>query len=561
MDVEKEVISSLKIFAVLAIFTMTGCVHHINSARVPPPPVTYACSVSPSSIYPGDPITVTGTPVNLDPAKPQTYAWRADGVHLAGSGPSVTIDTAHYESGSHVIQGTVSEGTVGGTADCSAQFTVKAFEPPTISCAVSSATARPGEQVSVTASGVSPGHRPLVYSYSSSLGSMSGNTAVATLSTTGTAPGDNITVSCNIVDDKGQYATATTSVQIVPGPLPPPPQSIAPQCIADPATVRPGQRVTFKVAQFEILAGDQVRWRTSVSPESLDQDRGIGVFDTGHLPPGSYTAMATITGGGMVRGCTAHFTIDLHASGQDWPSISQSSRLLLPDDVENSGFALYTYVLTKAQPTTADDKLRLHNIVKQVLAYGTAEDQGQDAVQAEDHGQPQPHAAHPPAHRINTPASQLGVIYIPVRESYAVAKDSAGDPLESEATWIVDQDHYDAGAASALLLRLGCLNATPNCRGKLSGDGPYLISTLISLKTHRPQSVLIQNLQGTDAQVAGDWVGRFVTVASRQKNWTGRTLDNTLVGLGQDFDNYGQTMFLVGTVKTQVLAIFGLGRQ
>ena len=36
---------------------------------IPPPPVTYSCSVSPASVYPGDPITVTGRALNLNPKK------------------------------------------------------------------------------------------------------------------------------------------------------------------------------------------------------------------------------------------------------------------------------------------------------------------------------------------------------------------------------------------------------------------------------------------------------------------------------------------------------------
>ncbi|MDE3105713.1 MAG: hypothetical protein KGK08_11100, partial [Acidobacteriota bacterium] len=44
----------------------TGLVAHIGTI-LPPPPVTYACSVAPATVYPGDPITVTGTAANLNP--------------------------------------------------------------------------------------------------------------------------------------------------------------------------------------------------------------------------------------------------------------------------------------------------------------------------------------------------------------------------------------------------------------------------------------------------------------------------------------------------------------
>jgi hypothetical protein len=60
-------------------------------------------------------------------------------------------------------EGTVKEGKPGKeglkpgeTADCSASFTVKQFEPPTISCTASPSTIKPGETSTVTAVGVEP---------------------------------------------------------------------------------------------------------------------------------------------------------------------------------------------------------------------------------------------------------------------------------------------------------------------------------------------------------------------------------------------------------------------
>ncbi len=38
----------------------TGLVWHAGSIA-PPPPVTYSCTANPGSVYPGDPVTVTGS--------------------------------------------------------------------------------------------------------------------------------------------------------------------------------------------------------------------------------------------------------------------------------------------------------------------------------------------------------------------------------------------------------------------------------------------------------------------------------------------------------------------
>ena len=69
---------------------------------------------------------------------------------------------------------------------------------------------------------MSPQNRPLTYSYSATAGSVSGTTSTATLSTAGASPGP-ITVTCNVVDDKGNTASATTSVNVIAPPPPPPP--------------------------------------------------------------------------------------------------------------------------------------------------------------------------------------------------------------------------------------------------------------------------------------------------------------------------------------------------
>jgi outer membrane protein OmpA-like peptidoglycan-associated protein len=71
---------------------------------------------------------------------------------------------------------------------------------------------------------VSPQNRPLTYSYSASAGSISGTSSTATLSTTGAAPG-TITVTCNVVDDKGQTASQQTQVTVVAKAVPPAPTS------------------------------------------------------------------------------------------------------------------------------------------------------------------------------------------------------------------------------------------------------------------------------------------------------------------------------------------------
>jgi hypothetical protein len=195
-----------------------GIVYHVGSIA-PPTPVTLACSASPASVFPGDPVTVTATAGNLDPKLNAIYSFTGTGV--TGNGATAAVATASLAPGSYTVKCGIKEGKPGKEglkpwelADATASFTVKAFEPPTIGCSASPSTIKPGETATVTATGVSPQNRPLTYSYSASAGSVSGSGTTATFSSTG-APTGPAGITCNVTDDKGQTATASTSVTIL----------------------------------------------------------------------------------------------------------------------------------------------------------------------------------------------------------------------------------------------------------------------------------------------------------------------------------------------------------
>jgi hypothetical protein len=208
----------------------TGLVIHAGSI-VPPPPVTLACSASPTSVFPGEPITVTATAGNLDPKMNTVYSWSGSGA--SGNGTSTTIQTASLDPGSYSVKGDVKEGKSGKeglkpgqSADCSASFTVKAFEPPTISCSVNPTTIKPGDSATVTCTGMSPQNRPLTYSYTATAGTVTGSGTTATYSSAG-APTGTVGFTGTVADDKGHTATANTSLEIVAPPPPPQPKTQA----------------------------------------------------------------------------------------------------------------------------------------------------------------------------------------------------------------------------------------------------------------------------------------------------------------------------------------------
>jgi hypothetical protein len=175
----------------------------------------------PPSAYAGDPVSINGNTLNLNPKHTPTYEWKVDGGKISGSTAVAQVDTSGMAPGTYTAQGHVGEGEKPGHfADCSAPFTIMPVQPPTIRCSAEPSSVHPGEPVAITSQGMSPQNRPLAYSYSASDGSVQGNGTNATL-TTGTIP-ETITVTCTVKDDKGQTGVATTMAAVVAPTTPAP---------------------------------------------------------------------------------------------------------------------------------------------------------------------------------------------------------------------------------------------------------------------------------------------------------------------------------------------------
>jgi outer membrane protein OmpA-like peptidoglycan-associated protein len=197
-----------------------ACLAFLPTGCEKAPPITLSAVASPPAVYPGDAVTVTATAgsVNPNPKTNLVYNWSGTGV--TGTGATATVATAALTPGSYSVKAEVKEGkkgkeglNPGQTADATAGFTVKQFEPPTISCSASPSTIKPGDTSTITAAGVSPQNRPLTYSYAATAGTVAGSGATATFSSTG-APTGVAGITCTVTDDKSQTATASTSVTI-----------------------------------------------------------------------------------------------------------------------------------------------------------------------------------------------------------------------------------------------------------------------------------------------------------------------------------------------------------
>jgi hypothetical protein len=182
---------------------------------------SFNCSADPGDPYPGDPVTITATTLNLNPKRKPTYLWSASAGKVAGNGPSAAVDTAGMAAGTYVVTGKLVEGDRQRlVASCSSSFTVRNYEPPTVACSSDKAAINSGDQVTITATARSPQNRPLTYTYTATNGVITGDGPAARLSTAGANPG-NITVTCMVTDDRGQKASANASI-VVATPAPPP---------------------------------------------------------------------------------------------------------------------------------------------------------------------------------------------------------------------------------------------------------------------------------------------------------------------------------------------------
>jgi hypothetical protein len=194
-------------------------------------PASYGCVAQPVSVYPGDPVTVTGTTMNLEQSKKliPIYTWTASGGRIPEktATASTTIVTDGMAAGDYTISGHVSEGgSPSEHAECSASFRVTAYEPPTIACSVSPSSIAPGGAAAITAVGRSPQNRRLNFSYGTTAGQITGTGATATLTAADVGAGP-VTVTCNVVDDLGKSASATAMVTVVAPPPPPTPPAPA----------------------------------------------------------------------------------------------------------------------------------------------------------------------------------------------------------------------------------------------------------------------------------------------------------------------------------------------
>jgi hypothetical protein len=191
--------------------------------------ITLACNAAPPAVYPGESVTATATAGSVNPKKNINVLYNWTGIGVKGNGSTATVATDALNPGNYTVNAEVKEGKKGKeglkpgqSAQCSAGFTVKDFEPPTVSCSAEPSVLKPGDTSTISCTGVSPQNRPLTYSYAATAGTVSGTGPAANYSSAG-APTGQVGITCNVQDDKNHSAVASTSLTIVAPALPPAP--------------------------------------------------------------------------------------------------------------------------------------------------------------------------------------------------------------------------------------------------------------------------------------------------------------------------------------------------
>ncbi len=202
----------------------TGFVFSFGGAEPVAP--TAACTVQPTEVMVGEPITANVTANNFNPKHTPTYSWSGNGGQVTGKDTTASIDTNNVAPGNYTVTAKVTDPREkkNNEASCTATYTVKPLppkNPPTMSISVNPASIAPGGSVNLTANCTSPDNVPVsVANWTASSGTVSGSGNSATLNTAGMQPGP-VTINATCTDSRGLTAQASSQVTIENPPPPP----------------------------------------------------------------------------------------------------------------------------------------------------------------------------------------------------------------------------------------------------------------------------------------------------------------------------------------------------
>ncbi len=196
----------------------TGVVFSWGGAEPVAP--TASCSVQPTEVLVGEPITATVSASNFNPKHTGlTYSWSGNGGTVTGKETTASIDTTNAAPGNYTVTAHVTDPKAkkNNEASCTANYTIKPLppkNPPTMSLSANPTNLVTGGTVNLSANCTSPDSVPVsVANWTSSAGTVSGSGNSATLSTAG-VPAGPVDVSATCTDSRGLTGQASTQVTL-----------------------------------------------------------------------------------------------------------------------------------------------------------------------------------------------------------------------------------------------------------------------------------------------------------------------------------------------------------
>ena len=205
----------LSVVLTVMTFSSAGCMRH--------PELKLTCEAMPPEVYSGNVVIVSAAANSSDPAKNNSVVYNWSGAGVVGNGQTARVDTTSMAPGVHTVRAEVKEGKPGKegrrpgeSATCSSAFTVKKFEPPTISCSANPPTMFTGASSRIMCVGVSPTDRPLTYRYSSNGGNIVGLGSIAIFfASESLGP---VAITAAVEDDENHHGSTQTTVTIEAAP-------------------------------------------------------------------------------------------------------------------------------------------------------------------------------------------------------------------------------------------------------------------------------------------------------------------------------------------------------
>ena len=128
----------------------TGLVFNFGTPEAKAPAAA-ACSLQPTEVMVGEPITATVNATNFNPKHTLVYNWSSNGGKITGNNTTAAIDTNGVAGGSYTVTARVSDPKAksGGEASCTSNYTVKEVpkNPPTMSCSANPTSVQTGAPV------------------------------------------------------------------------------------------------------------------------------------------------------------------------------------------------------------------------------------------------------------------------------------------------------------------------------------------------------------------------------------------------------------------------------